>query len=180
MVFYLKISEMKAILQHTNNTRDTLLMRLLYNGPRVSDLVGDKKRSGLLFESIDWEEKSAKLKVKGGKDLVVVIDPDTLNLLKSYCELKGIKRGRIFKINRKRVHQIIKETAERAGLREGISAHKFRHSFAVHIIQGKHLFYPGKAGIRAVQQQLGHKSLKHTAIYLQFTVEDRKEAFGIE
>lgn len=179
MVFYLQTSEIKALLQHAKNTRDLLLMRLLYNGPRVSDIVGDKKRSGLLYEHINWEEQTAWLKVKRGKSIIILIDPETVLLLKSYCELKEIKKGKIFKITRERVHQIIQETTKRAGLtRKGISAHKFRHSFAVHITMGKHLFWPGKAGIREVQKQLGHSSLAHTAKYLQYTIEDRREAFG--
>ncbi len=180
MVFYLKTTEIQSLLQYAKNTRDLLLIRLLYNGPRVSDLVGDENRSGLLYENIDWDERSIFLKVKGGNDLVVVIDPETLVLLKSYCELKGIKTARIFKIKRARVHQIITEIADRAGLRKGISAHKLRHSFAVHITMGRHLFFPGKAGIRDVQAQLGHSSLQHTAKYLQYTIDDRKEAFGLK
>lgn len=179
MVFYVTTSEMEVLLQGAKKLRDVLLLRLMYLGPRVSDIVGDgKKARGLRYENIDWKESIAQLTTKGGSVNTIVIDPDTLNMLRLYCEEKGIKRGKIFNLSRQRVHQIIKDIVHEKGLREQISAHKLRHGFAVGALDGVHLFIRKPLNLRQVQMQLGHTSLEHTAKYLKYTTSDRKAAFG--
>ena len=56
------------------------------------------------------------------------------------------------------VFMMIKELAQTAGIQKSVSPHTFRHSFATHLIEGG-------AGLRAVQQMLGHQSITTTEIY---------------
>ena len=56
------------------------------------------------------------------------------------------------------VFHIIKELAERIGLKKKISPHTFRHSFATHLLEGG-------ANLRAIQCMLGHESIGTTEIY---------------
>ena len=56
------------------------------------------------------------------------------------------------------VFTILREAARRAGITKHISPHTFRHSFATHLIEGG-------AGIRQVQEMLGHESILTTEIY---------------
>ena len=56
------------------------------------------------------------------------------------------------------VFYIIKELAQKIGLKKTISPHTFRHSFATHLIEGG-------ADLRAVQEMLGHESITTTEIY---------------
>jgi len=174
MVFPLSVKEVQTLLNHTKRTRDTLILRLMYLSLRVSDVLN------LRFENIHWEKGTADVTVKGGKNIRMVIDPDTLQLLRLYCTEKGIKKGRIFEISRQRVDQIIREITKKTGIRELISAHKLRHSFAVHALDGKHLFIQKPLSLRQVQIQMGHSNITTTAIYLQYTDEERREAFGYE
>ena len=56
------------------------------------------------------------------------------------------------------VFTIIKNLAQKIGLKKSISPHTYRHSFATHLIEGG-------ADLRAVQEMLGHESITTTEIY---------------
>ena len=59
---------------------------------------------------------------------------------------------------------IIAEYALRAGLNKSVSPHSFRHSFATHLMESG-------AGIRSVQELLGHSSLRATQVYTHVELE---------
>jgi integrase/recombinase XerD len=62
------------------------------------------------------------------------------------------------KLSRVMIYLIIRELADRAGIRKKIGPHTFRHSFATHLVEGG-------ADLRAVQEMLGHESITTTEIY---------------
>ena len=61
-------------------------------------------------------------------------------------------------LTRVMVFTLLREAARRAGIEKKISPHTFRHSFATHLLEGG-------AGIRQVQELLGHESILTTEIY---------------
>jgi len=70
-------------------------------------------------------------------------------------------------ITKQRAAQIIKETAVRAGLERRVYAHLFRHGYAINFLN--------RGGrLDALQEQLGHRDINITWIYLRLSDEDIK------
>ena len=145
--------------------RNRAILETLYScGLRVSELC-NLKLSGLYFE-----EGCSKVEGKGSKQRLVPISPRAIKEIRLYFtdrNLMKIKPGFedfVFisnfgkNISRIMVFHIIKELAERIGLKKKISPHTFRHSFATHLLEGG-------ANLRAIQCMLGHESIGTTEIY---------------
>jgi integrase/recombinase XerD len=63
------------------------------------------------------------------------------------------------------------KAAERAGIKEQVSPHSMRHSFATHLLDGG-------ADIRVVQELLGHASVTTTQIYTLITIDRLRESYS--
>jgi integrase/recombinase XerD len=67
-----------------------------------------------------------------------------------------------------RLDAILKKHAGAAGIKGAVFPHSLRHSYATHLLRGG-------ASIRHVQELLGHKSLRATALYTRVDVEDLRQ-----
>lgn len=144
--------------------RNRAILETLYScGLRVSELCN------LKLSELYFEEGFIKVEGKGSKQRLVPISPRATKEIRLYFtdrNLMKIKPGFedfVFisnfgkNISRIMVFHIIKELAERIGLKK-ISPHTFRHSFATHLLEGG-------ANLRAIQCMLGHESIGTTEIY---------------
>ena len=108
------------------------------------------------------------------------VDSDTLESLSDFIRRDKTK-GVIFKINRHRAWQVIRDCAERAGLPSlvnpesgrihGVSPHRLRDAFAVHAVK----LDDSGDGLRLLQEHLGHVSFNTTARYRKVAGKELKE-----
>lgn len=158
---------MEAIdLSKPEGVRNKAILEVLYGcGLRVSELT-ELRRSNLL-----WTYECIKVTGKGSKERLVPIGSSAQKYLRIYLNQVRVhmpvirgeedhvflnRRGK--RLSRVMIFLVIKELAERAGIRKTISPHTLRHSFATHLIEGG-------ADLRAVQEMLGHESITTTEIY---------------
>lgn len=147
--------------------RNRAMLETLYScGLRVSELT-DLKISGLFFD-----EGFIQVSGKGNKQRFVPIAPQTQKYIEIYLKevrvhenIKSEATDTLFlnrrggKLTRAMIFTIIKQLAEKAGIKKTISPHTFRHSFATHLLENG-------ADLRAIQQMLGHESITTTEIYM--------------
>lgn len=165
---YDEISSIIAAIDHSTpeGQRNKAIFETLYScGLRVSELTS------LKISDMFMDDGFVKVKGKGNKERLVPIGDSAINYIKIYKETVrsqiGIQRGfedHLFlnrngkALSRVYIFMLIKQLAEKAGIKKSISPHTFRHSFATHLIEGG-------ADLRAVQEMLGHESITTTEIY---------------
>ena len=142
--------------------RDSAMLEVLYScGLRVSELVA--LRMGDLF----FGEGYIRVTGKGDKQRLVPISDTARERIYAYLDERApassneevlFLNNRGKQLTRVMVFTILKEAALRSVIEKLISPHIFRHSFATHLLEGG-------AGIRQVQELLGHESILTTEIY---------------
>jgi integrase/recombinase XerD len=157
--------------------RDRALFELMYaTGMRVSELVG------LEVDAVDLDAGTVRCFGKGGKERILPVHEQALEALREYVEsgrpqlLRGAASAALFvnhrgrPITRQGVWMIVKEYARAAGIEAEVSPHSIRHSFATHMLDGG-------AGLREVQQFLGHSSIASTQIYTKVSTKLKREVY---
>ena len=157
--------------------RNRSMLEILYScGLRVTELIT------LKLSNVSFVEGFIKVIGKGDKERLAPIGKTALKYLNIYISEvrnhQNIQKGyediiflnrRGKQLTRVMIFTIIKQLAEKIGLKKKISPHTFRHSFATHLIQGG-------ADLRAVQEMLGHESITTTEIYTHLDKEYLREA----
>lgn len=142
--------------------RDSAMIETLYScGLRVSELVS------LRIADLFFGEGYIRVVGKGDKQRLVPISAVARDRIQRYLEDRRAVGGNmptLFLNNRGKalsrvmVFMILRQAARDAGITKRISPHTLRHSFATHLLEGG-------AGIRQVQELLGHESILTTEIY---------------
>lgn len=146
--------------------RNLAIIETLYScGLRVSELCN------LAMSRISRSDGMIIIDGKGNKQRIVPVSDSALREIDLWLEYRSSiqlkpgeedilfvsARGR--RLTRVMVFYIIRELAEKAGIKRTISPHTLRHSFATHLLEGG-------ANLRAIQMMLGHESIATTQIYL--------------
>jgi len=145
--------------------RNKAILEIFYaTGARVSEV------SALTLEGINLEYGYVRCKGKGSKERIIPLGEKAVNAVREYLntirpKIKNnhnstclflSKTGK--SLRRENIWGIVKNCALKAGITEGISPHKLRHSFATHLLENG-------ADIRSVQEMLGHVNISTTQIY---------------
>lgn len=149
--------------------RNLLLLEILFDtGLRVSEAVN------IEINNINKKEQSIKVLGKGNKERIVYYGDYAKNYLEDYLNLRRniniVDKEYLFlnknytRLTRRGVEYLISNISKKALLRQKISPHTLRHSFATEMLNNG-------CDIRSVQELLGHKSLSTTGIYTHVTNE---------
>jgi len=169
--FTLSVEEVERLLAAPKATpiglRDRALLEVIYGaGLRASEVLS------LRLQDIDFDVGFVRTIGKGDKERVVPLGRMAISAVQAYLSRGRTQLGRAGNLkapelflnnhgrclSRQGLHLVIKQHAREAGLRDDISAHTLRHSFATHLLEGG-------ADLRAVQEMLGHADLSTTQIY---------------
>ncbi len=172
--YYLTPEEAHQLIDAVEQERDRLFLRLLWEtGVRVSEAIaiklGDVSRAGI------------RVVGKGDVERVVFVQDSLVSAILFYAEEQGLERNDYLfpsrkggHITKQRADQIIKVAARPANLQRRVHAHLFRHGCAIN-------FLNCSGRLDALQEQLGHRDINTTRIYLRLSDEDlRREVYKIQ
>jgi len=168
----LSLQEIDALIEtidlsSNEGERNRAMLETLYGcGLRVSELIS------LKISDLFFDECFIKITGKGNKERFVPIGPLTQkyidiykNAVRSNLNIKKGAEDTLFlnrrgnQLTRAMVFTIIKDLAQKMGLKKNISPHTLRHSFATHLLENG-------ADLRSIQLMLGHESITTTEIYV--------------
>lgn len=151
--------------------RDAAILELFYStGVRLSELVG------INVEDIDVISEVVRVFGKGRKERLCPLGAPALAAIQRYRQKAGVHQGPLFisKVRRRMtvvaVGDVVKKYWRQSGLAVHMTPHKFRHSFATHLLNNG-------ADLRSVQALLGHASLSTTQIYTHVSTQRMKEVY---
>ncbi len=159
--------------------RNKAMLELMYaTGLRVSELIN------LTPLNIDFDNKIVRCYGKGNKERIVPMGEEAIKYLKLYLDeyrpflVKHTICDNIFlnnhgnKITRQGFFKNLKIIAEKQGIKENITPHMLRHSFATHLLNNG-------ADLRSIQMMLGHENISTTGIYTNVSTEKIKDNYDL-
>ena len=155
--------------------RDRALLEVIYGlGLRLAEVTG------LDLGDLDFPEQRVRVLGKGNRERVLplagcaadalaahlgaVLEPAAWQDLRDGTPGRALRERPVFegrpgrRIGRRTVQALVARYAGELAQVAGVSPHTLRHSFATHLLDGG-------AGIRVVQELLGHRHLSTTQIY---------------
>ena len=184
MMEFLNVEQLERLMTQplvstTSGLRDRVLLEVLFStGLRVSELVS------LNRDQVDIKTREFGVIGKGRKTRVVFLSERAAGWLEQYLVVRRDQFQPIFISHRKlekiemdgekhrlttrSVQRIVEKYAKAAKLPLKITPHGLRHTFATDLLQHG-------AGLRDVQEMLGHKNIATTQIYTHVTRPDLKK-----
>lgn len=155
-------SQIRDVIDAIGNRKHRLVVMTMYSaGLRVSEALRLKPR--------DINSTAMCIHVRGGKgdkDRLAMLSQRFLEELRVYWRIERPKdwlfpgKTKSKHLGARSVQRVIQQAGLAAGIKQPVSPHVFRHSFATHLLEaGTSLPY--------IQKLLGHTSINTTMIYLE-------------
>lgn len=151
--------------------RDRAILETFYStGIRISELVG------LDQQDMDFFGGILKVRGKGKKERMVPIGEHAIGSIRQYLNKRQKQKEAVFlnkngaRITTRGVRNIVDKYLRLGGVKQGMSPHTLRHSFATHLLNHG-------ADLRSVQELLGHANLGTTQIYTHLTTDRLKAVY---
>ena len=153
--------------------RDAAILELFYScGLRISEL------SNLHVMNVQLQESSLRVQGKGSKTRLVPLGASAIEKLNAWYAIRAqwkqedntvflSQRGK--RMSRNSIWKVVKLAAQTANIRQNVTPHMLRHSFATHLLDNG-------ADLRAVQEMLGHSDIATTQIYTHVSRERLSDA----
>lgn len=180
----LSLEEVEKLLDISNGQgnfalRDKAMLEILYaTGIRVSELIH------IDVEHVNLTMGFVSVIGKSNKERIIPVGGPAAVALKRYLEygrpnflLENRTEDSLFlnhhgkRLSRQGFWKILKKLANDAGIKNELTPHTLRHSFATHLLQNG-------ADLKAVQEMLGHADISTTQIYTQFSKTRLKDVYS--
>lgn len=182
---YLDAQEMIEVLEAPDREteagcRDRAIMEILYgSGLRIHELVS------LNLGSMDMEQGRIRVWGKGGRERMAPLGSHAREALRIYLDKTESKRREkhgagldapVFlnlkggRLTDRSVRSMVQKYCQQANVKEILSPHGFRHSFATHLLDNG-------ADLRAVQELLGHRRISSTQIYTHLSKQKLRRVY---
>jgi site-specific recombinase XerD len=169
---FLSPEETEAFFRVISDTRDKAVFRLIYHrGLRASEIAA--------LQLSDWSDETERLMVRRKKGSISApfrLTAVESRVLRAWVRIRGVAAGPLFgsrkhsALSRFQVFRLMQRYCRRANIpAERSHPHALKHTCATHLLE--------KLGdITLVQDWLGHKDLKSTAIYAKVVNPSREKA----
>ncbi len=184
---FLTQSEIRLLIESIDTTtnlgkRNRALIEVIYStGARISEV------ESMTLKALNLENNEIEVFGKGRKYRVVYLNQSACMYLKKYLDIRNEfsfssktqnygqndwlflnKFGK--KLTVRGMRKILKKYLAECGITKKISPHDIRHSFATHLLQEG-------AGIREIQELLGHENISTTQIYTHLNLKKLKSDY---
>ncbi len=158
--------------------RDRALFEVLYSsGLRISEAMG------LNLEDADLWNGTVRVFGKGSRERMVPLGKSAVHALEDYLDSRkrldlstSPDRRALFlnsrggRLSARGASKELEAWRGKAGVTKHFSPHKFRHSFATHLLNRG-------CDLRTVQEMLGHRSLSSTQVYTHTSIDRLKKTY---
>ncbi|MEG1500847.1 MAG: tyrosine recombinase XerC [Clostridiales bacterium] len=178
---FLYYPEMEALLLAPDSSllgkRNRAILEVLYGGGlRVGEIVTAN------IKDIDLDVGYIRVMGKGSKERLVPLGLLALDAVEDYLQTRRAVDPRhkdepLFlnknggRLSDRGIRYMLDKYVEQVALKEKISPHTLRHSFATHLLENG-------ADLRSVQEFLGHSSMSTTQIYTHITKNRMKDVYN--
>jgi integrase/recombinase XerD len=172
-----RLLEAPAKNRSAKGLRDKAMLELLYaSGMRVSELVN------LDVDDVNLASGTVRCRGKGNKERILPLYEEAVKAVEAYLEQGRLEYAKnpderaLFlnprgaRLTRQGLWLIIKAYVAETNIGEDVTPHTIRHSFATHLLDGG-------AGLRELQQLLGHSNISTTQVYTHVSADRLRETY---